>query len=125
MANPQRGTVEVELDGKPHQLRYTLNALAEIENRLGLQSIDEVLTALKGLSMRSLRTLLWAGLLDQRPELSEQDVGRMDFEFVPVVRAVSEGISSVFDAPPGGPEGNGRAASRRRGGPGAARSRSH
>lgn len=99
MANRHRGAVAVKLDGKTLQLRYSLNALAEIEDRLKLNSIAEILETLKTLSMRSLRTLLWAGLIHANADLTEQDVGEMDFDFASTLAKVSEAIGDVFKSP--------------------------
>jgi hypothetical protein len=99
MANKHRGGVDVELDGETHQLHYTLNSLAEIEERLGLNSIGEILDTLKALSMRTLRTLLWAGLIHEDASLTEHQVGEMDFDFAATVGQVSEAIGNVFKSP--------------------------
>lgn len=107
MGNKQRGLVDVTLDGETHQLRYTLNALAEIEERLKLESISQILDTLRALSMRTLRTLLWAGLIHARPELTEHEVGELEFDFSDTVAKVSEAISVVFKSDDEAPaEGN-------------------
>lgn len=108
MGNKQRGLVDVTLDGATHQLRYNLNSLAEIEDRLKLDSISQILDTLRNLSMRTLRTLLWAGLIHAQPDLTEQEVGAMDFDFSGTVAKVSEAISAVFksDDDEAQPEGN-------------------
>lgn len=77
MANKQKKVVEIELD-KVRGLRFTLNSLAEIEDRLGvpLSKMSEV-----ELGIKSIRTMLWAGLIHEDPELTETEVGNMvDFE---------------------------------------------
>lgn len=110
MPNQHRGFVEVELDGKTHRLRYDLNALAVIEERLALPSISSVMDILNQLSMRALRCLLWGGLLHERPELTEQEVGEMDFDFAHVVDRVSKAVVLAFktDGGEAPPEGNAR-----------------
>ena len=64
--------VPIELAGTQHWLRYDLNALSVIEERLNISLVD-----LKDLpiSMRFTRTVLWAGLLHAEPSLTEQTVG--------------------------------------------------
>lgn len=107
MGNKQRGLVDVTLDGKTHQLRYTLNALAEVEERLKLENLSAVLNLVNELSMRSLRTLLWAGLLHAQPDLTEREVGEMDFDFAELVMAVNLGVSLAFKSDEEAPaEGN-------------------
>ncbi|CUB09214.1 hypothetical protein BN2127_JRS1_00998 [Bacillus cereus] len=73
MANKQRGIVEVNLD-KKRKLQYTLNALAEIEDALGVK-IHEMHTL--NLGMKNIRTILWAGLLHEDAELTEEFVGSL------------------------------------------------
>lgn len=65
----------LKLGGKTHRLRYDLNALAALEERLGLKS----LTDFENLEVRigTIRTMLWAGLLHENPDLTEQEVGAM------------------------------------------------
>jgi len=62
----------VELGGATRQLRYDLNALAEIEERLGITMAN--LASLQ-VSAKAIRTLVWAGLLHEAPTLIEHDVG--------------------------------------------------
>ena len=90
MSNKHRGLVEIELD-KTRQIRFTLNALAELEDKLGVS-----LTELEGLNMgvKQIRTFLWAGLLHEEPELSEQAVGNMvDFDNI---EYINEKINEAF-----------------------------
>ena len=90
MSNKHRGLVEIELD-KTRQIRFTLNALAELEDKLGVP-----LTELEGLTMgvKQIRTFLWAGLLHEEPELSEQAVGNMvDFDNI---EYINEKINEAF-----------------------------
>lgn len=42
MANPWRGEVDIVVDGEPRVMRLSLAALAELEARLGAQSLIEV-----------------------------------------------------------------------------------
>ncbi|PEM65338.1 hypothetical protein CN613_25690 [Bacillus pseudomycoides] len=71
MANTHKGIVEIELD-KKRNLHYTLNALAEIEDKLGIQLQD--MASIK-LGMKNIRSILWAGLLHEDAELTEEQVG--------------------------------------------------
>ncbi|MBC9785107.1 hypothetical protein H1S01_11370 [Heliobacterium chlorum] len=91
MANKQRGVVDIELD-KSRKLRYTLNALAEIEDKLGV-SVAELNGA--NLGMKAIRTFLWAGLIHEDSELSEREVGEMvDFDNFAYVQ---EKIAEAFE----------------------------
>lgn len=81
MANKHRGQVEIKLGENTYRLRYTLNSLAELEDRLGVP-----LTELSNISMgmKTVRTLLWAGLVHEG--LTEDEVGELvdfgNFEYV-------------------------------------------
>lgn len=74
MANKHRGIVEVELGGKVRNLRYTMNALAEIEDKLGVAMAD-----MKDIKMtiKNVRVILWAGLIHEDKELTIEEVGDM------------------------------------------------
>lgn len=73
MANKQKGYVEVELD-KTRTLRYTMNALAEIEDQLGvpLSEMENI-----SMTMKNIRVILFCGLMHEDKELTQEDVGEM------------------------------------------------
>lgn len=75
MANKHRGFVEIELD-KPRRLRFTLNSLAELEDKLGV-GIQEIGEVLSNPRMKDLLLLLWAGLIHEDEELTVERVGNM------------------------------------------------
>lgn len=60
-------------DGVERELKYTLNAMAEMEDRYG--SVEEAFKALEGNSLKAVRFFLWAGLMDDG--LTEQQVGSL------------------------------------------------
>jgi hypothetical protein len=91
MANKQRGIVEVELGGKVRNLRYTMNALAEIEDRLGvpLSEMENV-----KMTMKNVRIILHCGLIHEDEELTEKEVGNMvDLENM---QYVQERVAEAF-----------------------------
>jgi hypothetical protein len=73
MANKQTGYVEVELD-KVRKIFFDLNALGELEERLGVP-LDELQNV--KLSIKNVRTLIWAGLIHEDEDLTEQYVGKL------------------------------------------------
>ncbi|MBC9786794.1 hypothetical protein H1S01_20770, partial [Heliobacterium chlorum] len=84
MANKQRGFVDIELNSS-RKLRYTLNALVEIEEKLGV-TVTELNES--NLGIKSIRTFLWAGLIHEAPELTEKEVGDwVDFNNLEYVQA--------------------------------------
>ncbi len=62
-------------DGVERELKFTLNALAELEDRYG--SVEAAFAALDKNSIKALRCVLWAGLLHGNPDLTEQQVGSL------------------------------------------------
>jgi hypothetical protein len=71
MANMHRGFVQIELD-RVRNLRYTMNALAEIEDILGvpLSELENI-----KMSIKNVRVILWAGLIHEDPTLTQEEVG--------------------------------------------------
>ena len=71
-------TVTIELGGKERHLKYDLNAIAEIGERLDitirLQRFAEDLMSTP-LPFSALRVILWAGLVHEDPDLTPQQVG--------------------------------------------------
>lgn len=68
-----KGTSITLGDGVERTLRFTLNALAELEDRYG--SVDDAFEALDKGSIKAVRFVLWAGLLHTGEGLTEQQVG--------------------------------------------------
>lgn len=62
-------------DGVERTIKFTLNALAELEDRYG--SVDEAFKQLDSNSIKAVRCILWAGLIHEDPELTEQQVGNL------------------------------------------------
>lgn len=62
-------------DGVEREVRFTLNAMAELEDRYG--SVEAAFDALENNSMKAVRCVLWAGLLHTEENLSEQQVGNL------------------------------------------------
>lgn len=77
MANKQKNEVKINLD-KERTLRFTLNSLAELEDAFGvpLSKLGEI-----ELGIKSIRTMLWAGLIHEDDALTERQVGNfVDFD---------------------------------------------
>lgn len=62
-------------DGVEREVRFTLNAMAELEERYG--SVDAAFEALDNGSIKAARVVLWAGLMEANPELTEKQVGSL------------------------------------------------
>lgn len=63
------------LDGVERTLRFTLNAMAELEDKYG--SVDAAFAELDKGSIKAVRFILWAGLMHEDPNLTEQQVGNL------------------------------------------------
>lgn len=72
------GGVKLNLGGKERQLRYDLNAIAELgdrlEIRIRLAHFEKDLMNVM-LPPSAIRTLIWAGLIADEPDLTEKEVG--------------------------------------------------
>jgi hypothetical protein len=78
-------------DGVERTLRFTLNAMAELEDKYG--SVDAAFAKLDEGSIKAVRFILWAGLIHEDPDLTEQQVGNLiDIQYM------QELMSSVGDA---------------------------
>lgn len=62
-------------DGVERELKFTLNAMAELEDRYG--SVEAAFKKLEENSMKAVRCVLWAGLLHNDENLTEQQVGNL------------------------------------------------
>lgn len=73
-AKPRVKTITLN-DGVEREIRFTLNAMAELEDRYG--SVEEAFKAMDSGSIKATRCILWAGLLDSDESLTEQQVGKL------------------------------------------------
>ena len=62
-------------DGVERTLKFDLNAMAELEDKYG--SVDAAFEMLDKNSIKALRFILWAGLVHEDPDLTEQKVGSL------------------------------------------------
>lgn len=62
-------------DGVERQIKFDLNAMAELEDKYG--SVEAAFAALEKNSIKAIRSVLWAGLLHSDPTLTEQQVGAL------------------------------------------------
>jgi len=62
----------IELD-KMRKLRFSINALVEFQDVNGKDLTEELMSG--GLSIKAIRNLLWAGLIEDDPSLTPSRVG--------------------------------------------------
>lgn len=78
-------------DGVERTLKYTLNAMAELEDKYG--SVAEAFKKLDEGSFKAIRFILWVGLVHGDPSLTEQTVGNLiDMQYM------SEFMNNIGDA---------------------------
>jgi hypothetical protein len=77
-ANPRRGQLGFEVDGKTWVLAFTTNALCAIEDEFDLKDISELQIVLQDAkSIRTIRKLFRLGLTDCAPEMNDADAGQL------------------------------------------------
>lgn len=103
MANPHTGERSFEVGGATYTLRFTVNALCELEDAVG-SSVSELGAALADPTrarVKLMRALLWAGLRDRHPQLTIEDAGALldDGGAQRIMPLVAEAFSLAFPAP--------------------------
>lgn len=81
-------------DGVEREMKFTLNAMAELEDRYG--SIDAAFEALNNNSIKAVRLVLWAGLMHLDEGLTEQQVGNLID--VTDMQGIVEAMAEAFGA---------------------------
>lgn len=71
---PQVTTIMLR-DGVEREIRFTLNAMVELEDKYG--SVEKAFEALENNSIKAARFILWAALLHTEEGLTEQQVGNL------------------------------------------------
>lgn len=113
MANKLKGEISVTLNGEDHVLKYDMNSMVEIEDKLGVTGLEAILEKLRSIDFKTLRLLLWAGLVhahmdeNEQPTLKVTDVGSMKFNMVDTIEkiaaAVQEGMGIEQEESPNVP----------------------
>lgn len=95
-------------DGVEREVKFTLNAMAEMEDRYG--SVDAAFAELDKGSVKAVRFVLWAGLLHNESEsLTEQqvgnliDLGSMKAIMESMSEAITEGLPEQTEEAADGP----------------------
>lgn len=71
------GEVGFEAGGKSHTLKYSVNTLIRLEDRLDM-GVDELIATMQAKPRLSfLRTVFWAGLLHAEPKITEEAAGEL------------------------------------------------
>lgn len=98
----------INLDGETYTLRYDFNAWAELEEKYGsmagaIEALEKA-QDLSGKTAQIIRHFLWAGMVQDAPDMTLKDVGRLlSFENLSalaniVTDAVSDSLGDASDA---------------------------
>lgn len=81
-------------DGVEREIKFTLNALAELEERFG--SVDSAFESMDKGSIKTIRFILWAGLNHGDCELTERQVG--DLIDMRTLQGLMQDMSSALES---------------------------
>ena len=99
MANKHRGYVDIHIGGKDRQLRYSLNALAELQEELGLNDLNELL-AVNLSSFRTLMAFLYWGLQEGTKGPSREELGDWQIDVAAAIEKVTQAFClAIFGTP--------------------------
>lgn len=95
---PAKKTITLT-DGIEREIRFTLNAMAELEDKYG--SVDAAFKAMDEGSFKAIRCVLWAGLIECSPELTERQVGSLiDMQYLEDLMATMGAALGEDSVPP-------------------------
>lgn len=91
--------VTINLD-RPRRLRYTMNALVNMEEALG-KPIGQIISEFNAgvFGFKDIRAIIWAGLLHENPDLTQEQVGNIIDEAEAldyIIRQAGEALRSAF-----------------------------
>jgi len=77
---PSVPTVTIAINGEERHLLFDFNALATLEEKFGGNALDPDFwrRLLENMSATTIRTLVWAGLLHEDPDLDIRAAGRLN-----------------------------------------------
>ncbi len=103
MANPWRGEVALTIDGKPHAMRLSLGALAELEAGLESGSLVDLVERFESgkFTTRDVLALIVAGLRGGGRDLQASQLMTAEIEGGPMqaARAAAELLARAFMLP--------------------------
>lgn len=100
MANKHRGEVDIEVPSGTFTLRFSTNAICDLEDRLdlGIAQIVGRLEDEEQMRLGVLRSVVWAGLRDNHQGITEPQAGDVISEagMGVIVAKISEALSLAF-----------------------------
>ena len=100
MANKFKGDVSFDAGEKTYTMRFSANALCEIEDALGM-GVNAVATQLanpESMRLKMVRVVFWAGLRDHHPEITLHQAGEIitDVSLTKSMALVSQSFQLAF-----------------------------
>lgn len=104
MANKHKGEVSFEVAGVNYTMRFSANALCELEDALdmGINAVATQLGNPASLRLKTVRAVFWAGLRDHHPDMTTVQAGDLVTELgIPrAIELVGKAFELTFqDAP--------------------------
>lgn len=96
MANPARGSVAFQVGERAYTMSFSVNALCELEELLGMPvaQIAAGMEKAENVRMSTVRALVWAGLRDHHGDLQLKDAGEIATEAG--IPACMEAVGKAF-----------------------------
>lgn len=104
MANKKRGEIAADFDGKKIKLILSTDAICQLEDAADLPIVDflEKLDPENKPRMGAIRLMIWAMMLDARPEATLKDASRLiDGMAGRHQQIMSDAITAAFPEPDG------------------------
>lgn len=100
MANKFRGDVSFESGGQTYTMRFSANALCELEDALemGVNAVASQLANPESMRLKMVRVVFWAGLRDHHPEITLHQAGEIitDVSLTAAMGLVSKAFELAF-----------------------------
>jgi len=102
MPNPHRGEHEIEIGGEKRTFRYSLNKLANLQEKLGVSSINGLVESLGNMGFSTIRYLIWLGIAEYDPKAkewsgpTEEEVGEWEIDIEQVARQLRTALFRAF-----------------------------
>lgn len=108
MANPHKGEVAFEAGGRNYTLRFSADALCQLEDALGRGLID-ILNEIAGwfdapekIRFSFIRQVFWAGLRDAHPDIDVKQAGELLLAAGGAIAGlgmINKGLAQAFPTP--------------------------
>ncbi|MGL5934596.1 MAG: hypothetical protein ACRCZI_03120 [Cetobacterium sp.] len=106
MSNPNRGDVSFDASGKTWKLKFSTNAICELEDAIGI-GVDSIASSMQNESaqkMKLLRAVLWAAMQDHHEGITKKQVGDLidEIGFEVATQKMTEAFAAAFPESKGG-----------------------